>query len=282
MSTGTADKPVPLPGDNDLVIGEGVVLDVSAASFPSRTVAALLDYVMLVIAMVVMLAILGGLASILDSAAASALGLLAVVAGFIGIPTAVETLSRGRSLGKLAMGLRVVRDDGGPIRVRHALIRASVAVLEIWILGAWLAILTSLINSKGKRVGDLLAGTYVIRERGVRVIPLQLGMPPGLAGWAAGADIGRLPDDLAMALRQFLQRREQFRPGRREELGADLGAQALRHVAPAPPPGTHPELFITALLFERRNRELARLHREKQLAQAREHTLHALPHGFRR
>jgi uncharacterized RDD family membrane protein YckC len=237
---------------------------------------------MLVIAMVVMLAILGGLASILDSAAASALGLLAVVAGFIGIPTAVETLSRGRSLGKLAMGLRVVRDDGGPIRVRHALIRASVAVLEIWILGAWLAILTSLINSKGKRVGDLLAGTYVIRERGVRVIPLQLGMPPGLAGWAAGADIGRLPDDLAMALRQFLQRREQFRPGRREELGADLGAQALRHVAPAPPPGTHPELFITALLFERRNRELARLHREKQLAQAREHTLHALPHGFRR
>ncbi len=273
---------MPLPNDNDLVIGEGVVLDVTAASFASRTVAALIDYTLLFIAVVVLSVLLGGLASLLDAAASSALVVLLMVSSFIGIPTTVETLTRGRSLGKLALGLRVVRDDGGPIRVRHALIRATVALFEIWILGAWLAVLCSLINSRGKRFGDLLAGTYVIRERGLRVIPLQLWMPPALAPWAAGADIGRLPDDLAMALRQFLHRREQFKPSRRDQLGADLAAQALRHVAPQPPPGTHPEMFITALLVERRNRELARLNREKQLAEARERSLHALPHGFRR
>jgi hypothetical protein len=101
----------------------------------------------------------------------------------------------------MAFGLRVVRDDGGPIGFRHALIRGLVGVVELWLLSGAPALICSLANSKGKRLGDLLAGTVVVRER----MPSQSGvvaaMPPGLAGWAAGLDLSRLPDDLALAAR---------------------------------------------------------------------------------
>lgn len=273
-------EPTALPSDNDLVIGEGVVLDVAATSFATRLLSALIDYVLLGIIGFLVLLGLGGLIGYLDLAAAGAIFTAFIVAIFVGVPTAVETLSRGRSLGKLILGLRVVRDDGGPIRVRQASIRALVGVLELWMTWGAVAIICSLANSRGKRVGDLLAGTYVVRERGYRPAPVYLMMPPPLAGWAAGADIGRLPDDLAMAIRQFLTR-TQLVPSARAELGSRLADQTLTYVAPVPPPGTHPEAFLTAVLVERRDRELARLQREQQAAAARERVLHRLPHGAR-
>ena len=60
----------------------------------------------------------------------------------VGYPVIFETLSRGRSLGKLALGLRVVSDDGGPERFRQALVRGLLAVLEIWLTLGFLALVT--------------------------------------------------------------------------------------------------------------------------------------------
>jgi hypothetical protein len=116
-------------------------------------------------------------------------------------------------------------------------------------------------------VGDLLAGTYVIRERagGVPVPPVM--MPPMLAGWARGADIGRIPDALALAVRQFLARAAWLHPAARHRLGLLLAAETGRYVAPPPPAGAHPELFMAAVLAERRERDLVRL-RAGQAAQA--------------
>ena len=60
------------------------------------------------------------------------------------------------------------------------------------------------VNGKGKRLGDFLAGTVVVRERiPAQAMPLA-AMPPQLAGWASGLDLSRVPDDLAMAARQYL------------------------------------------------------------------------------
>ena len=57
-------------------------------------------------------------------------GTLVVV--FLVYPTTVETLSRGKSLGKWAFGLRAVRDDAGPISFHHAFVRALVGFVEIY------------------------------------------------------------------------------------------------------------------------------------------------------
>lgn len=270
--------PLALPDDNTLVIGEGVVLDLQPASFPTRLVSALFDYVSLLVILVGLTIAVASVLDSLDSAAAGALFLILYVGVLVGVPTLIETLTRGKSLGRLVMGLRVVRDDGGAIRLRHAIIRAMVSVLEIWMLFGAPALLCSLGNSKGKRVGDLLAGSYVVRERGYRPPVLYLQMPPPLAGWAAGADIARLPDDLAMAVRQFLTRAQLLAPSAREALGRQLADEVRLRVAPAPPPGTPAEAFLAAVMVARRDRELTRLGKEREQAARREQSLHQLPH----
>ena len=267
-------------GDDDLVIGEAVVLDLHPASFATRMGAIALDLIALAVLLFVTGLLLGGTGYFLDSAAMDAISLVVVVAVLVGTPALVETFTRGRSLGKLALGLRVVRDDGGPIRSRHAFIRSLVGFGELFMTFGSAAIIASLANSKGKRIGDMLAGTYVVNERVAKVPVAPIVMPYELAGWATTADIGRLPDRLAMAVRQFLGRADRLHAGSRAGLGTSLAAQVGDLVAPPPPPGTHPERFLSAVIAERRRRELIRLEREQGEARRREAVLHRLPHGM--
>ena len=60
---------------------------------------------------------------------------MSVVLVLVGLPTLVETLTRGRSLGKIAAGLRVVRDDGGPVRFRHSFVRSLFMLVDFWLTG---------------------------------------------------------------------------------------------------------------------------------------------------
>jgi uncharacterized RDD family membrane protein YckC len=248
----------------DLVTGEAVVLDLRPASFVTRGLALVLDLIVLIIVAIGLIFLLSTALGTVDSAAGSAIALVASLGVLIGIPITVETLTRGRSLGKLVAGLRVVRDDGGPIRARHALIRGLLAVVEIYIASGSLALITSLLNPRGKRLGDLLAGTYVIRERAPRELPNRVQMPPHLHAWVAASDLGRLPDRLSLAVRQFIGRAPQLAPASRERLGRALAEQVSRYVAPPPPAGTHPEDFLNAVLAERRDRDYARLMNQAQ------------------
>lgn len=148
-----------------LVSGEGVVLDARPAGFATRALAAGID--------LATLALFGWLAAILAGNWLGGLapqwsqaGLVAaIVLLLVGIPTLIETLTRGYSLGKWVLGIRVVRDDGGAIGFRHALIRAMLGVGEIWLTTGIVALISSLASPNGKRLGDALAGTYVLRVR---------------------------------------------------------------------------------------------------------------------
>jgi len=261
----------------DLVTGEAVVLELRPASFATRALAITLDVVVQIAVFIGLLVSLSLGLTGLDDAAAGAAGILLLVGVLVGLPVTVETLSHGRSLGKLAAGLRVVRDDGGPIRFRQALVRGLVAVLEIYLLTGSVALIVSLTNARGRRLGDMLAGTYVIRERagGVQAPPVL--MPPWLAGWARGSDIGRIPDPLALAVRQFLARAGRLHPASRVRLGTQLSTEASKYVSPPPPAGTHPEAFLAAVLAERRDRDLARLAAGQAAAARRDQRRAAAP-----
>jgi hypothetical protein len=177
----------------------------------------------------------------------------------------VETLSRGRTLGKLAMGMRAVRDDGGPIRFRQALARGLVGFVDVWMTGGVLALLSSLLSSSGKRLGDMAAGTVVVRERAAAEVRVVAQMPPWLAAWAQAADIGRVPDGLALSARQLLGRAARMEPSAREAMARQVATALMPHVAPPPPAGTHPEAFLAAVLAERRRRDVERLARQEQV-----------------
>ncbi len=243
---------------DEILIGEGVLLDARPASFATRTLAALVDVIVVGTASVlIVILMVAGLAVSLDDAASTALVITGIVVVTVALPTMVETLSRGRSLGKLVLGIRIVRDDGGSVRFRHAFVRALTGVLELWLTTGLVAILTSMVHPQGKRLGDLLAGTYAVRVRSTQKPLPPVAMPYELAAWAARADMRRLPDGLALSARQLLGRAERLHLGSRVRLGVELAAQVETYVAPGPPPGTHPERFLAAVLAERRNREYA-------------------------
>jgi uncharacterized RDD family membrane protein YckC len=247
------------------VTSEAVEIDLPAAGLPLRMVSGVIDVLVVLLLLVLALWLAPWELVGEDLALLQALAILLVVTALVAVPVAQETLLRGRTLGKLALGLRTVRDDTGPIGFRHAVIRALVGIVEVWLTAGGLAVLVAATNARAKRLGDFLAGTYVVRERVRLTLPPPAAMPPYLAGWAANADIGVLPDALAVAVRQFLARAHTLTPPSRAQSGMSLYADLMRYVAPAPPQGWHPEAVMSAVLAERRRRDLIRLEREDRL-----------------
>jgi uncharacterized RDD family membrane protein YckC len=256
-----------------LVSGEAVELDIRVARAGSRLPALLIDIVVqavllyaLLIGSTMVLALLssGGLVS-LDSTLFTAVISVILVVVLIGYPATMETLTRGRTLGKLALGLRVVRDDGGPIRFRQALTRALVGAALEWpglVLPpiTWVASLfTMILHPHGKRIGDLAAGTIVIHERAPESWGWVPVMPPPLAGWARTLDLVGLDDELALAVRHFLARNRQLKEPARSRLGYRLAGQVAQVTNPPAPPGTPGWAYLAAVLAERHRRSAVRL-----------------------
>jgi uncharacterized RDD family membrane protein YckC len=252
-------------GVDDLVTGEAVALELPAAGIALRALSGFLDVLIAGMALTVGQMVAGLMIQNADDAIIGVTMTVLVALVLVVLPTTMETLTRGRTLGKLATGLRTVRDDAGPIGFRHALTRALVGVVEIWSMLGVPALVCALVSGKGKRLGDYAAGTYVVRERVHLTLPPPPMMPPHLAAWATGADIARLPDGLAMAVRQFLMRAPLLSPQSRATLGVQLHDEVVTHVAPAPPAGTHPELVLAAVIADRRRRDWIRLQRDAAL-----------------
>lgn len=244
---------------SDLVTGEAVPLELRLAKLPTRSLAVAIDLAILFGTFILVLGALGPVMDSLDSAAQAAIGLTATVVVFVGIQTTVETLTRGKSAGKAALGLRVVRDDGGPIRFRHALARWLAAVFVDFVVFGTVAIICSLLNERGKRVGDILAGTVVVRERTPATIAALPPVPQHLAWWAAQADIGQVPDGLSVAARNYLSRARELRPQVRDAMGNQLARDMSAYVSPHPPQGTPAWAYLAAVLGERHRREMQRI-----------------------
>ncbi|PAZ09987.1 hypothetical protein CLM62_43565 [Streptomyces sp. SA15] len=244
---------------SELVTGEAVALELRPARLPSRALAVLIDLAVAMAAYIAVTIALVASTSSLDEAAQIALSIAAFLLVLVGGPIAVETLSHGRSLGKMACGLRVVRDDGGPIRFRHALVRGAIGAVEILMTFGVVACIASLVSARGRRLGDVFAGTLVVRER-VPVAPTGFlpPPPPWLAGRFSGLDLSAVPDGLWLAIRQYLTRMQQLDPqvgwGMAERLAADLAA---RTGAPVPQ-GVPPAAFLAAVVQERQAREARR------------------------
>lgn len=248
--------------ESELVTGEAVVLDVRAAKLASRGLAMMLDVAIQLIALVVAMLVLSQVAAFGDEALALTLFLVTLVLIMVGYPVISETLTRGRTLGKMALGLRVVRTDGGPVRFRHALVRGLAGFfVDFWALGMLgvVAVVTSLLSPNGRRVGDYLAGTLVIRERMPASRTPYVGMPPQLAHWASQLDLTRLPNDLALAVRQYLSRTSELRPEAVEALGYGLAQQVASVIGAPVPPGVPSWAYLSAVLAERRQRDQAKL-----------------------
>lgn len=268
--------PGPVAGADRLVSGEAVELEVRVARLGSRSLALLLDiiaqvilaYILIFLAGILLL-IMGGL---VDEALVYAIMIGIIVVVLIAYPTLQETLFRGRTLGKMALGLRVVRIDGGPIRFRHALTRALISVTLEW-PGLTLAPLTwavslgtMLAQPQGRRIGDMAAGTLVIHDRTPAAWGWVPAMPPPLVRWAPLLDLTGLSDDLALAVRHFLARNRDIKEPARSRIGHALAAEVAACTTPPPPPGVPGWAYLAAVLAERHRRAALRLAASRQLS----------------
>jgi uncharacterized RDD family membrane protein YckC len=242
----------------DVVTGDAVVLDVQIAQLPVRAVGALIDILVVFVGYLLGVMVWAATLAQTDPALSAAVLIIFTVLALVGYPVVFETATRGRSLGKMAMGLRVVSDDGGPERFRQAVFRALAGFVEIWMFFGGPAVICSLLSQRGKRLGDVFAGTVVISERGPRLTPPPV-MPPSLAWWASSLQLSGLGAEQAELARQFLSRAPQLEPRIRDQMAYRIAADVAARISPPPPPGVPPQYVLAAVLAERHQRELARL-----------------------
>jgi uncharacterized RDD family membrane protein YckC len=266
--------------DDELLIGEGVVLESGAAPVTLRILSGAIDVLAYGLTYAATVAVLSDAVGSVNDAAFRAIIIAWTLTWLVLLPAGFETLTRGRSPGRFAVGLRIVRDDGGPISFRFALARSMTALLEEYLTLGLIAVMTSMFSRRGKRMGDYLAGTYAMRTRGAtRALP-PMSMPIGMQAWATAADIRRLPDGFALTARMFLGRATAMHQESRMRLGQQLADQLHEYVAPTAPVGTHPETFIAAVLVERRNREYAIDSLRTRRRDQESALIRALPYGI--
>lgn len=259
-----------------IVTGDAVVLDLRPARIPTRLLATAIDLTIMLVANVLIgfvISRVGGSEALQQ--AATIAGALLVLFGY---PIVTETVTRGRTVGALALGLRVVRDDGGAIRFRQALLRG----LAFWTVdfAPWTGfcggLVAAAVNSDSKRLGDLMAGTIVVRTRSPRPPAPLPDVDPALTGWTGQLELSRLPDELVTASRHLVQRSSGLLAYPRETLAHDLARQVAARTAPAPPYPLPPLEFLAAVVAERRRREQLRLAPKQWVPTAAE-----LPAGWR-
>ncbi|WP_372967369.1 RDD family protein [Microbacterium sp.] len=245
----------PLDVSDEVLSGEAVAIDVQPVGFILRAAGALID--MLVSFAVFLLTVFLRIwlldIGVLDEATDTIAVIASIVISFVVLPITMEVALGGRSLGKLAIGGRIVRIDGGATGFRHAFIRALVGVLEIYMTFGGVAVLAGAFSARSQRLGDMVAGTYSQRVRTPKLIPSVPVLPVELVGWAQVADVARLPDRLARRISQFLQSAPRMVPAARARVAQDLLTEAAPFVSPLPP--VAPEVVLVGITVLRRERE---------------------------
>jgi uncharacterized RDD family membrane protein YckC len=241
-----------------MVTPEAVALEFTTANVGSRILAFVIDA-----AIVGVVSFLGILPLALTDATlpewlvASILVIL-IPGWYFGYFTVSETLWRGRTVGKAALGLRVVTKEGGPVRFRHAAVRTLLGLVDFGIGSGFFAILLILLTRDNQRLGDLLAGTLVLRERSglPAPAPVTFEVPAGLEPYVATLDVSGLSTDQYQAVRTFLLRTGSLAPQPRASLALQLASPLAQRLRPPPPPGVPPELYLrcVAAAYQRRQR----------------------------
>jgi uncharacterized RDD family membrane protein YckC len=233
---------------------EGVSLELPLAGLGSRFVALLVDTLLQMLALVAVVVIL-----VVTDAGGFAAGAVLAVIGFALIfayPVAFELAAAGRTPGKRWSHLRVVCDDGSPVTFRASALRNLVRLVDslpgLYLIGA-IAIFATRNN---QRLGDLAAGTIVVREpRAVAQASLPVVEPRAeaeldeLPAW----DASGLGDADLAALRRFLERRHALDVVPRNLLAKDL-ADRLRPRVGGVGADLAPERFLELIAALRRVR----------------------------
>lgn len=217
-------------------------VDLQLAGIGSRFLATLLDVLILAVVGIVGLVIA---AEVLDG---GVLALVLSVGAFLllfGYDVLFEVRAGGRTPGKRAAGLRVLRETGAPVTFVTSAIRNVLRLVDILPGVYGIAMIAIFVTRHNQRLGDLAAGTIVVRE------PRATGgSDPAVAGERAyGWDTSSITAEELGLVRSFLHRRETLNPGARAALADELAGRLRTKVAGAP--DSPSEAFLETLVAAR-------------------------------
>lgn len=223
---------------------ESVELEFTLAGIGNRAYALLIDYIFLGVILIVFLvgalifnavlletiANLTGNTNGLELWSIAIQGLIAFFI-YVGYFVFFETLWSGQTPGKRYVKIRVIRDDGRPVRLQQSTLRALLRPFDD---SLFIGVFAIVFNQREKRLGDLVAGTLVIQEE-QPVQATQLTVSTSARSLVqkilTDADISLLlPEDFAV-IREYLQRRAGMTPNARNELSKQLASQVKQIIA---------------------------------------------------
>src|SRR5438552_2108558 len=203
---------------------EGVDLELTLAGLGTRIAASVLDALIRGAVYIAFFLIGAGIASVTPRVGGSiALGVILVLIFVteIGYDIAFEVLGGGRTIGKRAVGIRVMKVSGAPVDFRASAVRNLLRLVDgpltSWVVG----VVTVLVSKRNQRLGDMVAGTIVARDRIVRPKATEINYVyarPELYPW----DVGGVRRDDVGTLRRFLERRDALDPMTRSRIARQL------------------------------------------------------------
>ncbi len=229
-----------------VVTSEAVPLDLRLAGLGSRFLGLIIDWTIQFAALFALLmASIGLIGGDLGGVGIAILILLSFLIVF-GYPVVLETLWRGRTVGKAALGLRVVTTEGGPITFRHAAIRTALGIVDFPVTSGAAAVISVLASRRNQRLGDMAAGTLVLRERTGLPQPVAtaFAVPAGLESYAASLDVSGLTAEDYRAVRALVLRAPNLSPPVRYQLALELADAVSSRVRPHPPAGIQPVWYL--------------------------------------
>ena len=233
-----------------IVTPEAVVLEIERAGVASRLLAFAIDLLALGAVWFLLAWFLATAFGDLEGVAGAVIAVIAslgmYLAWFCGFETAI-----GRTPGKAALGLRVVSTDGTPVRFVPSFLRALLGLVDFLLPPfGFTAVTACLLSPRDQRLGDVAAGTLVVRDRtAVRLItPAQFPVPYGYDAYVNALDIGAMTEGQYGVLRNFLLRAHQLSPLARAQMAVRLANPMSRVLRHDPPRDLHPETFLVCVV----------------------------------
>jgi uncharacterized RDD family membrane protein YckC len=213
-----------------LATPERALLSLPIAGIGSRTLAYLIDVLILALAWSVAIIAFSVFAPLIDvwgelSAIARVLALVGVFFAQWGYWTVAEVLWKGQTPGKRLIGIRVVRQDGSPVGVFESAVRNLIRIVD-FLPGFYpVGLITMLIDKQNRRLGDLAAGTVLVRVEKVDLSRYATSVPAASAGPISAQETEVITD--------FLARVEVLEPEARARLSGMMAAKFLSHLSEA-------------------------------------------------
>lgn len=249
-----------MSNDHGLVTPEAVRLDLPTATVGSRGAAIIVDWLLQGLALLLLSVAAGFAQAVEPSWLSTSIVLILSFLVVFGYPTAFETVTRGRTPGKMLLGLRVVTVEGAPVRFRHAAIRAALGTVDFSLTFGVAAVVSSLVSRRNQRLGDFVAGTVVLRERvaASTTRAQRFDVPSAATAVAGSIDASGLTARDYAAVRSYLLRVDGLPTERRDEIGRQLLSAIGPRLGTLPAVDLPPEQLLRTIAARYQERTAAR------------------------